>query len=62
MKGKALESKKIIERVKRSEVRTKNVTFRISEELLKVFSEKCDQANVSKNKVIEELIRYFVEN
>lgn len=52
----------IVDSIKRSQHQTKNITLRIKEDLLKQLDEKCRKQHVSKNQVIEELIKLFLDN
>lgn len=59
-----INSKKIIEDIKieQSLLEKQNATFRLSVGLVSQFKKKCEKENVSMAKVLEFLIKNFLEN
>lgn len=56
--------KEIIKKIKekREAEKKNNVTFRLSNELMEQFKEKCEKNDVSMTSVLEEMINDFVVN
>lgn len=56
--------KEIIKNIKekRESERKNNVTFRLSNELMDKFKEKCEKNDVSMTSVLEEMIQDFIVN
>jgi hypothetical protein len=56
--------KEIIKKIKekREAEKKNNVTFRLSNELMERFKEKCEKNDISMTSVLEEMIQDFVNN
>jgi hypothetical protein len=57
----AIDSKKIIERLNKSELK-KNYTIALTPSLMEDFKGECDRLEVKYSPVIEELIKEFLES
>lgn len=59
-----LNSKKVLESIRNEQLlnEKQNVTFRLSVVLMNRLKSKCERENVSMAKVLEQLIKSFLEN
>jgi metal-responsive CopG/Arc/MetJ family transcriptional regulator len=57
-----INAKAVIREIKSKKIKMRNITFRLDPDLLKNFSDICDEEKVSGNKIIEVLIRNFIDS